>query len=773
MNTKYLKLNTMLLALISCYPAISLAAAPTSGAYVTDAVSTYMSDETTQALSGVNSVMCFLSAVLPGNPIGSGVINQGPYVAMVDQNKCSPSTSGSKSSNSGPKYQSAIVNEALVGQADGSLPLQTSVWFSSTSSGVTSTLNGFANSLQGSAGTSVVDGTTYLPYGLYSVNWCQTVSSYCDQETGFITADVNGLGYYDYQTAQDGSGTTTEVAMQVIQNSDQVSGGGEISTTVDSATPTVIDFSYDKSYFLRSDDAGVTLHCFDRSLANVLSSSWSYGVYNADGSQYTINSGFPMQYTDSSGVTQNGYIGYYGIYTSDGTTLANGATVNQVDYSSGSAVTTAYTLLQSDSMLIKHVVSSTTLASEDKVTFWYTTATDLTGGNSLATAALTASGGYVSFELYWDDTNQAFYVSGVQNQTTYNMDAITPVAVSNATMASDATYGLNAWTQSNSWSISNTAMADFATTLSSTAVYVDSTSIVYPDAAPGTLTCILDCPQSTASGGTPTFYNDSTSNTSVTTTYTYTLDSTTGDLIDGTTSADVINATSTSQYSDVFNTQGSGKLVDATVWATVIAANATGTYTADDFAPTDSTGAALVTTFYTYQSSTNNYDQLSALVDSTGAYVKFDTPVALSYTVPTGTAYGTSAGATLSLLYNGFGDLQGVPTSCIDSKTGVACDVTVTDTTYIRNYFQYLPDFTIPAGSTVTDSSSNTYYVKALDVQQRFAELDTSVCAADGLALPTTAPTLPTIAAWVDPALGAAPTPANPAPQVIQGVQKY
>jgi hypothetical protein len=254
----------------------------------------------------------------------------------------------------------------------------------------------------------------------------------------------------------------------------------------------------------------------------------------------------------------------------------------------------------------------------------------------------------------------------------------------------------------------------------------------------------------------------------------YTLNATTGNLTNGA-AAPVVNLTATSQWSSAFNTQGSGKLIDATTFAAIVPAVG-GQYTVADL------GA--VSTYYTWRSSTNSWDQLSMLMSGTTP-VKFDPPLAVEFVVPANTAgtskpYGNYAGTTVQLNYNGFGDLQGIPSTCVDISTNAPCVFPATNTTY----YNWKPNFLIPfdgAGAatpvgkvtfTPTGGALTTYYVKPLNEEVRLSMVG-STCPAPGLSLPTTAPGLPQASGWTDPALGVAPTPANTAPRVIDGVVKY
>jgi hypothetical protein len=559
MKTKSMRLSGIVLALFACYPAMSFAAAPTSGAYVTDVTDQYVEDEASKVLAGANTVLCYMGAMGP-----ELMVNQGAYVALIDDSKCDSNSGGGKGGNHGASFQKAIVNST---QITGS-PLEAKVW-------VEDKITAKASAEQAPSAA--------LPYGVYKMNWCESnaTAGSCDSGKGYITAGAAGLSYFsttthpDFNQATNALGSTTETDALTLNASttNADSGTGALSQAKSGTTTAsaAISFAYNATHFLRSNDAGVTLKCFDRALANADKSAWSYGLYDSTGAQVNRNSGFPIEYTDAAGATQNGYVGYWGLWTS-GTAPASGATVNQVTYGTSGPVKTAYTLFQSGGKLLKHTTTQKTLAAVDKQRFWFGSDKDLkTTGVPQSNPAT-----WTQYELYWDNTAGKFYVSGIQNATSGNMEPLaTPVAISNAdmvtatsnsytyfdgtnTVTANNNFGLNAWAQSGQWNIDGKSMQSLATSKSNTAVLMTSEDIVYPDAVVGTLKCVVDCPQPTAANGTPSFLNDSSTTTSVTAANvkSYTLDAATGNLMSGTTA--VTNLTANGQYSQAFGTQGSG-----------------------------------------------------------------------------------------------------------------------------------------------------------------------------------------------------------------------
>src|SRR3982074_1892806 len=96
-----------------------------------------------------------------------------------------------------------------------------------------------------------------------------------------------------------------------------------------------------------------------------------------------------------------------------------------------------------------------------------------------------------------------------------------------------------------------------------------------------------------------------------------------------------------------------------------------------------------------------------------GNVVPFDPPQNIAYTVPTGSAYGAYSGLPILLQFNGFGNLGGIPGSCVNPT-----DNSVEDCS--KSGASYLPTFSIPDGPTMTlpsltGSTTTPLVVKALN----------------------------------------------------------
>jgi hypothetical protein len=177
------------------------------------------------------------------------------------------------------------------------------------------------------------------------------------------------------------------------------------------------------------------------------------------------------------------------------------------------------------------------------------------------------------------------------------------------------------------------------------------------------------------------------------------------------------------------------------------------------------------TTYYTWQTGTNPWSQALWLTKTSGSsVVAFDPPVNVAYTVPANTSanvpYGSWAGKSIQLQFNGFGNLQGIPGNCVNPVDNSPIDC---NTPNVR----YVPSFALPDGAsmTLTGATSTPLLVKALDAELRLANLGSNAAQCSGLTLstmtpPTTGVTDPSVTNGIKPT----PTVNNGSTKVIDGV---
>jgi hypothetical protein len=178
-------------------------------------------------------------------------------------------------------------------------------------------------------------------------------------------------------------------------------------------------------------------------------------------------------------------------------------------------------------------------------------------------------------------------------------------------------------------------------------------------------------------------------------------------------------------------------------------------------------------TYYQWETGPNQWNQFAAVKDSGGTIVTFDPPLQVSYGVPSGAQYGQYAGKSIVLQYGGFGELWGIPGTCVSSVTNehVSCDTPNS---------RYVPSFVIPFDEVLgrVNHGSTVMLAKWLDREIRFARKDVSVCTAASVTLPS-AMSLPGVDGLRDPSdpssaiyIGSKPVVTD-TPRVIHGDVKY
>jgi len=764
--TKTLTLRKFVVALIATSPAMTLAAPPSDSAYTTDAQSSYVQDQTSEGINQVNMITCFMGAMKP-----SSLVNQGNYLALVDDNKCD-ANNRDKASNSGSgnaganasQYVTATVNST---RASNSAPMLVKTWVDESENGNDMTI--YVHTAASAAPSSS------NPYGTFRLDFCgKAAGGNTCMFNGFVDASTSGLSFYEAGT--EGAGSRA-IAM-TLNASGTSAGSGRMSINQSGpggSLSTDFAFAYNSTYFRRSD--GSSDQCFSRDATDSDTgfSVWRYGLYDATtGARITRNSGFPVEYT-SGATSYHGYMGYWGLWLPQEAlnSATTGTTINKVDYNGGGASSTAYTLLRAGGKLTKYTKGTKTLSQIDQIRFmfWASAASGPTGLSGYAPGK--------TYEAYWDNTNSRFVITGEQacGQNGCNLTSISPLATLNSYWSGNYAFGLFGWSQALGGEVFVAAgtLASDGSNAASVNVNYRTQDLVYPSdfAAIGNLSCIGDCP--TASG-IAALIASSASNPFGTTAGNYaptaagslvgyTLNATTGNLIDA--AAAAVTTSSTSLSGPYQWGIRSGRLFPMSQAAAVDAADGS----VDNSYHVSSVDS--LTVYYVWETGANAWNQFSAVKDGSGNFVTFDPPLDVNFTVPSGAAYGSYAGRTIVLQYNGFGDLHGIPGKCVSlaSNAPVSCETAGA---------RYVPEFIVPFDQTLgtVTRGSTTYLVKWLDREIRLAKKDVSVCSGAGLSLPSGV-ALPTSASLKDPSnpssdvyIGAKPTVTD-APRVIHGEVKY
>jgi hypothetical protein len=758
------------LVLLAAGAATASASPPATSAYFTDAQTSHVQDATSESIGQVNMITCVFHSMRP-----DALVNQGAYIALIDKNKCdaakesSAANSGDSSGASqAPAYMTAVVNST---RASNTAPMLASAWISIDQDGTPVTV--FAR-LSATAAPSATD-----PYGTFRLDYCGKPASDPGSclMNGYMQAGNGALSYYETN-----GGGGSEVTALNLSSVGTTSGGGSVNVTRSSdntsnTSTSIFDFAYNSSYFLRSD--GNDSMCFSRDASdpNTGLSVWRYGLYDSvSGERVTRDSGFPIQYT-SGGTTYQGYVGYYGLSSQPGAPAPqDGSTVAKIDYQNGSASTASYTVVNKGGRLTRFTRQNTTLKLIDQVHFNAFVGT-------VAGSGLQDSN--TQYEMYWDDGSSHFIAVNEMHCDQGGCQTLplsSPVAVDPA-FWSDAHMGIQAWSQSLGGDLF-VDLGNAATPVDTTAVAYHVQDLVYPDdsSLPSALHCVNNCPTADtlqsylAQGSGTSPYISATYNSWQPTTMpvTYTLN---GNVLGNSSIAVVDTVAADYQNSQMYqNGVMSGRLVENL---------------ADAQCGTDQSGnpqycdwkISSADVYYQWQTGPSSWDQFTAVKDGSGSFVHFDAPLNVSFKVPANSAgnspYGAYANTNLILQYGGFGDLWGIPGSCVSSVTNQAVDCQ--DSSGVA---RYVPAFAVPYDPSanpqqgVVATSTRTYLVKWLDREIRFAQEPAATCSNAGLS--TAHATLPDASGLQNPGdpssavyNGAEPTPANTAPRVIQGEVMY
>lgn len=759
------------LALLAA-PAAALAAPPSNSAYTTDAQSSYVQDATSQSIGQVNMITCVMHAMRP-----DALVNQDPYIALIDRNTCDAQKSSlaasgaSAGASQAPDYMTAVV-QSTRGSASTD-PMLVKAWISMNQDGAPVTIY---------AHVSVTEApSTTNPYGAFRLDYCghaQGVSG-CLMN-GFMQGGNGTLSYYEVDTNQGGNETT---ALQ-LSSVGTTSGSGSLSVVDPGNGNSAYDFAYDGNYFLRSDSqAGA--QCFNRDATDPQTglSVWEYGLYDSTtGARVDRNSGFPIQFV-SGGVTSQGYLGYFGMSLPPQVAITSGATVQKVDYSSGnSPVTTNYTVVINPGRLTRYTKKTRTLKDIDQIHF--NAFINAVGSSGLPD-------GNTQYDMYWDDATGKFIATGEMlcGPNGCQTNPITAVSVDSSFFV---TNGLQGWSQSLGGdlfvALTGVSGSVDSTTSATVAVVYHVQDIVYPDDPnkPTQLYCVAQCPTATSiqayftqtpgSNSVQSPFVPATANNmpiSLNQVVLFSVDSK-AQLVGGDGSANTSAFTGDSgafqQFSQFQNGVMSGKLFE----------NESLALCNNNLFCDWAVNSADV--YYQWQTGPNTWNQFSAVKDSAGNFVHFDAPLDVTFKVPVGAQYGSYANTSLILQYNSFGNLSGIPGSCVSATTNQPANCGAQNSRYVPQFVIPYDPSANPQQGVVTTSANGvttTYLVKWLQREIRFAQKNPSVCQTDGLTAPTNVQ-LPTQSQLKDPSdssntdvyLGVQPTVTS-APRVVQGDVKY
>src|SRR5436305_15108626 len=99
-------------AAISCLMGSAGAAPPSTSAYVTDPQNEYVQDATADSISSLNMVLCIFGSMGAGS-----MVNAGPYIALVDMNKCDAKQASAAAAGA-TNYATAVLDVTRASNTD-------------------------------------------------------------------------------------------------------------------------------------------------------------------------------------------------------------------------------------------------------------------------------------------------------------------------------------------------------------------------------------------------------------------------------------------------------------------------------------------------------------------------------------------------------------------------------------------------------------------------------------------------------------------------------
>jgi len=528
---------------------------------------------------------------------------------------------------------------------------------------------------------------------------------------------------------------------------DGSTGGGTVSkydnnSFLPEPQESIFDIAYDPGYFLREEKLEPPVQrCLSRT--DFSETAWSYGLYDSNGARVNRDSGFSFRAT-IDGKDYYGWIGYWGIWFPKEVTINDGKTVYKQTFG---AKPEPYTLLKKGGKLTKHAKKTITLGEIRNVLLEHTDPAD-----------------QIRYRVKWNGTN-FLKVEWLNGESIWeSIDP--PVALDLTNLNFDI---LNFWSLAlngnaqvqlnyqGDCTLINPDPVFSCPASDATPITFDTHELVYPDdIVPATLYCFNNCPDVTKLS-TDAPFNDYSSlqvgklPTDPTVGHAqYTFDTASMVLKSGT---DEVVATNVSP-------NFSWGLVSGPLFSEAHLGLLACEMDSENPADPDSTCGyrawSDLPAYYTWETGPNDWNQFTALrSQSENTVLRFDPPLLVSYVHP----WPDLTTSTFQLDYSSFGNLWGIPGFCVDEDTGqeVPCSSDA----------RWIPSFTIPEGSEVTDTTDNVtkYLVKPLDIERRMGPLDLSSC--EGITL--TSYPLPAISDYSDFDIGLEPVLTDP-PRVIGGV---
>lgn len=691
------------IAMTSCYSMADFNSTDTD--YSNSPQKYHVWNEALRPIELVNSILCFTEQMKFNH-----FINQGPYLALVDESACfedsgdDASTAQSSGAANTPTYTKIIIDSARASAND---PLVVRAWMTD--------MSGEAIKFKAVIAAGADEEN---PFGSFTFNYnfFPDIDSTEANGGGEIkTVDVSGkIGFTFYESENREEGSSTKSA-SVVMSADR-SSGVALTSTQDSSefgsqggayglafnTENVLmqeADSYANLPYQEDNDGSGSERCLSRTAFD--ETVHRYDLFDATtGAQIEIKSGIAFKYdSDNDDETDSyGHVGYWGLWTEQEGALNSGDTVFSDDRTGSDPV--AYTILKAPGRLIKNTVEQLALTESVGIDFnyWAPDAQEA-GFQNWIVHYLTTDDGVETNGLYKVAGNQ-------QGEEGWNqVPLMAPVMIELPQhgmlfMNSEQLGGNVKYVQGD----------NFVTFFKQE--FINGSEIGEGQLlAEGSITlhCVNRCPVGNLGAeqlaGWDTPYAASVDNIDNAISYSF---SVAGD------NALTLVRTNNSEsvaFSGEVTRESLEESHSPHMWGVRSGAMVTADVLAQLTNPWDFSDPEKVSVFYEWETGVNNWNQLVSLKDANNNIVTFDKPIQFKYTHNdindrSGDA-GESDGKVLMLNYGGNGELWGIPGQHTENG-------------------RYQSAFAIADGTLM--GADNLYVIKAREIEGTMQEADVNAC---------------------------------------------
>jgi len=707
--------------------------------YNLDSTRIFAYDPSMEPLDTVNMILCLMDQTQ-----ASTMVNQGAYIALVNEDACEEG--GNKSNGGAQQGQSNNASQAkklnrwtiVSTRADDTSPMEVKIWVpgkaGSTDPGDAQRILVELTATEGVSATK--------PFGAFSMNYQGVIDpslmggpagSDVPMMKGMLATVANTQNQPQFREIElDGKALDSTLGMPWGQESaanvvlNDATGSGGVARTFSLQMDPMGDqygsfaVAFNAANLLRGEDTtnnGVdsvdTSTCLSRT--NFDTQIWRYNLYHmADGTfhgaavtagqRVELNGGFPFHFTKADGSQANGFLGYWGPWVDDGSSLADGATIVR-DTFDGTSVGASYTVHISDGKLSRHTSHT---AGIDKLVgqkLWYWMDYPLQPGDPGYDASLA---GQNNWQVEVNPITYAFEITGAVSWGDQGPN-VTPIAPPmDVTPTQD---GEQLWLNADGLGGSVIYVHDSTVAPASRQI----TYFVQQDVTPGdalfgtsgsaSLTCYDRCLKG---GLTQADVNAMTSDQDLFyTTYDFTTGAVTPHTYTLTTAGGKLSLADANGEVSLNGLDLSGLGLD---WGME-----TGDMVVDASSVTDPWMIYSLPETFRWSTGSSDWDHLVSVVDTSGTPVAFDQPLHFNYTLEAADEENADpnshAGTAYLLDYAGPNDFGGFPW--------------VEDPATHRWY----SEVTLKSGILLTDTDGNQYVVKQVEGEQAMKEDTSGGCA--------------------------------------------